>query len=253
VENSEMHPYYASRKPEIIASFEEALRASATLFDRLVPQHPIDQVKPLVLVELDRMLLTLPYVGGETGRMTPFFEQAAGFFALGRVLRRLGVSMEVTASLMRQTFLSRLLGISQIQRLELGRQWLSEDNKAYLRIAALASDAGKTTGDFVYQFVEPGQIESGQSFEFGLDYSECGFCKLCKANGDEELLPVMCAIDKEIYAIRGVELFRSMTLASGATHCDFRFRRLAEPNSEQAPVGKCATGREDTNKGGVAI
>lgn len=246
-----MHPYYAKRKPVIIATFEEALRASAALFDSLVPQHPIDMLKPLVLAELDRMLLTLPYVGGETGRMTPFFEQAASFFALGRVLRRLGVSMEVTASLMRQTFLSKLQGISQTQRLELGRQWLSEDNKAYLRVAALASDAGKSTGDFVYQFVEPGQTESGQTFEFGLDYSECGFCKLCKANGDEELLPVMCSIDKEIYAIRGVELFRSTTLASGANRCDFRFRRLIEPASEQVSAGQCATDREDANKTGV--
>ena len=156
---------------------------------------------------------------------------------------------------MRQTFLSRLLGISQIQRLELGRQWLSEDNKAYLRDAALASDVGKSTGDFVYQFVEPGKVESGESFEFGLDYSECGFCKLCKANGDEELLPVMCAIDKEIYAIRGVELFRSTTLASGANRCDFRFRRLADSTAQPAAIGRATDSKEarnDSDNGGIA-
>ena len=227
-----MHPYYLERRPLIVAAFEGSLHLSAALFESLVPEHPLEKLRPLVLAELDRFLETLPYVGGEMGRMTPFFEQAAGFFALGRVLRSLGVSMEATASLMRNAFLSKLMSLSHSQRLELGRQWLSADNQAYLRVAALASDAKANPGDFVYQFVESGKVASGESFEFGLNYSECGFCKLCKANGDEELLPVMCAMDREIYAVRGVELFRSTTLASGGGHCDFRFRLLADPPKE---------------------
>ena len=96
----------------------------------------------------------------------------------------------------------------------------------------MTSDTKANPGDFVYQFVESGNVASGESFEFGLDYSECGFCKLCKANGDEELLPVMCAMDREIYAVRGVELFRSTTLASGGSRCDFRFRALADQPKE---------------------
>lgn len=224
-----MHPYYLERKPVIVTAFEEGLHRSVALFERLVPQHPLDALKPLALAELDRVLATLPYVGGDGGRMTPFFEQAAGFFALGRVLRALGVSLETTAVLMRTTFISRLMSLSQDQRKDLGRQWLSSDNQAYLRLAALASEEKTNPGDFVYQFVESGHVASGESFEFGLNYSECGFCKLCKANGDEELLPVMCAMDSEVYAVRGVQLFRSTTLASGGPHCDFRFRSLADP------------------------
>lgn len=227
-----MHLYYMQRRPLIVAAFEESLDRSAPLFESLVPEHPLAKLRPLVLVELDRVLATLPYVGGDSGRMTPFFEQAAGFFALGRVLRSLGVPMEATASLMRQAFLSRLMSLSRSQRLELGRQWLSEENQTYLRAVALASDEKENPGDFVYEFVEAGKVASGEAFEFGINYTECGFCKLCKANGDEELLPVMCAMDREIYAVRGVELFRSTTLASGGGHCDFRFRQLADQAKE---------------------
>lgn len=218
-----MHPYYRARQPAIVADFLESLRLAAPAFAEQVPQHPLEALQPQVLAELDRVLATLPYVGGDSGRMTPFFEQAAGFFALGRVLRGLGVPLDATASLMRTTFLARLMAISGEQRLALGRQWLSADNQAYLRVLAQTSQERSNPGDFVYDFVEPGLTPEGEPFEFGLNYGECGFCKLCKANGDEELLPVMCSMDKESYALRGIRLYRSTTLAGGDSHCNFRF------------------------------
>lgn len=224
----EPHPYYQTRRPVIVAEFSESLRIVEDDFRALLPQHSLEQLRPLVLAELDRVLATLPYVGGAAGRMTPFFEQSAGFFALGRVLRRLRVPMETTAALMRKTFLARMLRSSPEQLSAQGRQWLSEASKASLRMLAEDSEDRVNPGDFVYQFVDPGVTEEGQAFEFGLDYTECGFCKMCKANGDEELLPVMCSLDKESYSLRGIELFRSTTIASGADRCNFRFRLLKD-------------------------
>ncbi len=221
---STAHPYYLQRRPAIGSDFEESLRLASAEFEKLLPATPLKELMPRLLEELDRVLETLPYAGGASGRMTPFFEQAAGFFALGRVLRSIGVPMDTTAALMRASFLARLKELPQEQRTALGRQFLDANNQVYLRIAATASNARENPGDFVYQFVEPGRTEDGQPFEFGLDYSECGFCKLCKANGDEELLPVMCAMDKESYGLRGIELFRSTTLAGGDGKCNFRFR-----------------------------
>lgn len=77
-----LHPYYAERKPAIVAELIESLHAAAPEFEALVPQHPLAELQPRVLKELEHVLTTLPYVGGRGGRMTPFFEQAAGFFAL---------------------------------------------------------------------------------------------------------------------------------------------------------------------------
>ncbi|WP_037085083.1 L-2-amino-thiazoline-4-carboxylic acid hydrolase [Neorhizobium vignae] len=65
--------------------------------------------------------------------------------------------------------------------------------------------------------------EEGKPFEFGLNYTESGFCKLCNAVGDRDLLPFICAMDKDSYGIRGVELQRTTTLAGGHSHCNFRF------------------------------
>lgn len=221
-----IHPYYLERRSAIVADFLHSLALSATEFEALLPHHLLPDLQSKVLRELDEVLATLPYVGGATGRMTPFFEQSAGFFALGRVLRSLEVPMEITAALMRKSFLAKLLALSQEQRNELGRTWLSQENRQQLRGLAAASQERLNPGDFVYDFVESGVAEDGSAYEFGLNYSECGFCKMCKANGDEDLLPVMCSMDKESYALRGIQLHRSTTIAAGDSHCNFRFGPL---------------------------
>jgi hypothetical protein len=75
-------------------------------------------------------------------------------------------------------------------------------------------------GDFVYDFVEPGP---GEDFEFGINYRACGFCKFAERHGDGDILPNLCGLDFAAYEARGIKLERTQTLASGASHCNFRF------------------------------
>jgi hypothetical protein len=82
--------------------------------------------------------------------------------------------------------------------------------------------------DFVYDFVDPGP---GDDFEFGIDYKACGFCKCAARHGDKAILPAICGLDFDAYATRGIKLVRTQTLASGASHCDFRFSQSA-PNQD---------------------
>ena len=74
-----------------------------------------------------------------------------------------------------------------------------------------------------------GGAEGGDDFEFGIDYKACGFCKCAARHGDKAILPAICGLDFDAYATRGIKLVRTQTLASGASHCDFRFSRSA-PN-----------------------
>jgi len=196
-----MHPYYAERAPAIRADFGESLDLARPHFDGLLPAEPFEELRSEALEELMQVLPTLPYVGGAQGRMTQYFEQNAGVFALGRVLRRRRVAAKIMSPLLRHVFLAKLRSRPRDERLR-------ED-----------------PGDFAYRFVEPGSAGE-KAFEFGLDYDECGFCKMSKANGDEDILPMICAMDEESYALRGIALSRTTTLASGARCCNFRYARL---------------------------
>lgn len=236
-----MHPYYAERQPAIEHDFERCFQVVRPDFERELPEHQIDELLPLFRAELQRRVASLPYVGGAQARMTPFFEQATGFFAVGRVLRSLGVPMDKTQLLMRKIFLVRLNSLSTAQRLALGKRWLSPENQAHLRAEAEASRLEQHPGDFVYRFVEAADTEAGENFTFGIDYTQCGFCKLAKAQQDEDLLPVMCSLDEEIYALRGVRLVRTMTIASGGSHCNFRFGEMPPASASEAAPASHAT------------
>ncbi|HEV7326531.1 MAG TPA: L-2-amino-thiazoline-4-carboxylic acid hydrolase [Bosea sp. (in: a-proteobacteria)] len=220
-----MHPYYAERAPAINADFAESLDLARPHFAALIPDEPFGAMREEALDELTRVLPTLPYVGGAQGRMTQYFEQNAGIFALGRVLRRRGVATRTMSQMLRHVFLAKLRERPRGERLAMGTRFLSEASKAMLRTDAVRSQRREDPGDFTYRYVEPPAAGS-KPFEFGLDYDECGFCKMSKANGDEDILPMICAMDEESYALRGIALSRTTTLASGERCCNFRYARL---------------------------
>lgn len=223
-----MHTYYAEREPQIRTQFLADLDRAHGSFQQALPGQPMDELRGLLLEEWTARLQQLPFVGGDRGRMTRFFEVATGFFAVGRVLRRLGVPMPATAAVMRRFFLVTIDAMTPEQRRSFGRHWLSPENMAYLRAQARDSELGEHPDDFVYRFVEAGIAPDGTPFSFGLDYTQCGFCKLAKVHNDADLLPVMCSLDEEIYALREVKLVRTQTIAGGATHCNFRFAPMPD-------------------------
>jgi hypothetical protein len=160
--------------------------------------------------------------------MSDFFMRLMGFMAISRVLRRHGVPLSVIGDIERETYKAQLLTLPAAERLAAGRQFMSPENQALLRAQAATSATQSHQeafpDDFVYDFVEPGPDDT---FDFGINYKACGFCKFAARHGDKEILPNICGLDFDAYATRGIHLERTQTLAGGATHCNFRFSRLA--------------------------
>ena len=127
----------------------------------------------------------------------------------------------------RETLKSQGLAVPEAERLAAGRQFLSSENQALLsKQAVMSMTEGHRKAfpdDFAYEFVEP---SPGDNFEFGINYTACGFCKFAARHGDKEILPSICGLDFDDYATRGIHLERTQTLAGGASHCNFRFSRL---------------------------
>lgn len=226
------HAYYQSRKQEIIRQIEESLALVAPEFARKIPEIDLADLRPQLFTEINSVIDALPWVGGDEGRMTGYFEQNAGVIALGRVLLAQGLEWHTVADLLTRTFLARLTVLDEKTRFEMGRNFMSQASQAQLRVLAEQSQARENAGDFVYTFVDAGTDEVGHDFDFGLDYQECGFCKLCAATGDGAILPMICGMDEESYALRGIRLTRTQTLASGATHCNFRYSLLPEAQED---------------------
>jgi hypothetical protein len=60
---------------------------------------------------------------------------------------------------------------------------------------------------------------------YGVDILECGICKLFQKHDAGEFVSILCEVDKITSGLAGLELVRNGTIAAGATHCDFRFKK----------------------------
>jgi hypothetical protein len=223
-----IHPFHESHRGAMQAAMRQRLDlAEPLLRDRAVLPE-LGGFRQQALDEFDIVLAQMPYVGGAENRMSDFFMRLLGFLAIGRVLRRHGVPLPVIGDIERETYKAQLLAAPEAERLAAGRAFMSPANQALLReqAARSTSDAHREAfpQDFTYDFVAPGP---GDTFEFGIDYKACGFCKFAALHGDKDILPSLCGLDFDAYAARGIRLDRTQTLAGGASHCDFRFSRMA--------------------------
>jgi L-2-amino-thiazoline-4-carboxylic acid hydrolase-like protein len=218
-----IHPFYEQHRGAMEAAMRQRLDLAETMLRQRALLSDIDGIRQEVMDEFEIVLTQMPYVGGAASRMSDFFMRLIGFMAISRVLRRHGVPLPVIGDIERETYKAQLLAAPEAERLALGRQFMSSENQTLLREQAAKSRAEEFPEDFVYDFIEPGP---GDSFEFGINYKACGFCKFADRHGDEEILPHICGLDFDAYATRGIHLERTQTLAGGASHCNFRFSRL---------------------------
>lgn len=222
-----IHPFYEQHRGTMEAAMRDRLDLAEAILRERAHLTDIDGIRQEVMDEFAIVLTQMPYVGGAPSRMSDVFMRLTGFMATSRVLQRHGVPLPVIRDIERETHKAQLLTVSEADRLASGRQFMSAENQTLLR----EQDATSTTErhqadfpeDFVYDFVAPGPNDS---FEFGINYKACGFCKFAARHGDKDILPNICGLDFDAYATRGIRLERTQTLAGGASHCDFRFTRL---------------------------
>ena len=226
----ELHPFYEAHRLQM----ESEMRLRLDVIDDLLKERlgvsDAEPVKDAVMEEFDVVLMQMPYVGGAESRMSDFFMRLLGFMAIGRVLHRRGVSKEVIAELELESLKRHILTIPEAERLEAGRKFMSEANKNFIREQAAVSREQKYPGDFVYDYVEPGPNDT---FEFGVNYRSCGFCKFARKHEDLDILPPICGLDFAAYDLRGIRLVRTQTLAQGAPYCDFRFTSKSQPDTKK--------------------
>ena len=220
-------PFYEEHRGAKEAAMRHRLDLAEAMLSERAHLTDIDRIRQEVMDEFEIVLTQMPYVGGAASRMSDFFMRLLGFMAISRVLRRRGVPLAVIGEIERETYKAQLLTVPEADRLASGRQFMSSETQTLLReqaaTSATESHQKEFPEDFVYDFVEPGP---GDTFEFGINYKACGFCKFAARHGDKEILPNICGLDFDAYAAGGIHLERTQTLAGGANHCNFRFSRL---------------------------
>jgi|GEM_PF-349071 len=200
------------------------------------------------LAELEKLIPELPYIGGEQNALTDNLIFSASALAFYRVMKRNGGTVQETGEALYRTVEAWIERYPRWLRCVMGWYYMSRFNQWRSRQKAAASQERRYPGDWVREHVEG----VGDTFDWGMDYTECGIVKFLHSQGADELAPYLCLTDYALYSALGIGLKRTMTLAEGCEKCDFRFKKgtatrngwpppwlEAQPEEERKPSGGC--------------
>jgi len=210
---------YANARP-LRSHRSLAAYAEPALTDRFGPDKA-RQFAAEAEAEFAAHLQEIPYVGGDRNPFTDTLVQTASILTIYRVLKRQGMSTEEIGCLTESMAERRVTKVPGFLRRLLGWFYMSPLNRRRVKRNAAISQRRQYPGDFVYQVID----EAGDSYQWGVDYIECGIVKYLQANGAGDLAPYLCQMDYLLFPAIGIELVRTGTIGRGCERCDFRFNR----------------------------
>jgi len=174
--------------------------------------------------EYEQLIPDLPYIG-RGNIFTENLVQSAWALVLYRVIRRHGGSLEEAGEVIHRAMEAKVNRTPAFLRRLKGKFRLSRWAVRMMQNAARRSQKREYPGDWVLEVVEG----DSETFDVGMDVTECGIVKFLHAQGADELAPYLCNLDYLVYQATGVKLCRTMTLSWGCEKCDFRMVGDGEP------------------------
>jgi hypothetical protein len=171
-----------------------------------------------VFQRFETMLPDLPFIGGYSNDLTQNLAISAAALAFYQEMSARGLTADQVGE-----YLYR--GIERQMRSDLlsaAMGKLSGSKMMQEKIAQEAQVSQRRTypGDWVFVFV-PGD---GSTFDYGVDYTECGICKYYQSQGASDFVPYLCLLDFPVSQAMNNGLVRTSTLARGGQRCDFRHK-----------------------------
>jgi hypothetical protein len=203
-----LSPFFEATQKVFSARFGNNL--SATLI--IEAKQAYEDLRPMI-----------PYTGGKENMFTEWLNYGAYYLAMYQVLSARGHDIDDVGTLIFETYKVMADYPKWFLNIVGGFKY-GKNYEEKLKEAAAASQQRKYPEDFVASFIEG----DGKTFDYGLDITECGICKLYRAHGAHRLSRYMCLSDYVISKAFNRGLVRYTTIAEGAQKCDFRFKKGRE-------------------------
>lgn len=206
------------------SSSEPATRWKLHRFERFLTRHTdtlterfgaaeANIMRREMLDEYRTVIPTVPYIGGRRNRLSSSLLLAAWALAVYRVVVRHGGSAQDAGEVLYRSTQARIERIPRPLRAR-----LLGPRPARAQREARRSQQRRYPGDWVAEYIDG----TGQPFDFGMDFTECGIVKFLHAQHADELTPYLCHLDYVTWEAAGAQLTRTKTLAWGCDRCDFR-------------------------------
>jgi len=211
--------YYVERRQKILKEFDAFTGVARKVAPSYFDDATIIAVTARARSELEKLLPTLPYVGGDASPFTPLLVSSAETIAFYRACKPLKIDPRRMGQFLYE------IGEKYVESLPAYKKrlarWLlfSGRTKRRWRKALTESQQRTYPGNWVGEFVEG----DGKTFDYGFNFTECAWLKLVRKEGGAEIAPYICLSDYAKMRGVGIGFQRTQTLAAGARLCDFRF------------------------------
>lgn len=206
-------------KNSIFKQFISLMKAAKSVLSQTYNPSILDSIEENACIEFESLLSKLPYVGGDKGPFTSFMIQSAETIALYRATRLLKLSNREIGKLIYEIADKFAKSIPSIKKWLYRRAVFSEKMKNSWKIWLKESQKREYPENWVGEFIDG----DGKMFDYGFNFTECGWIKLIKNEGVEDIAPYACLCDYARMKAIGVGFKRTKTIANGANLCDFRF------------------------------
>lgn len=214
--------WYLKNKSRIMREIKFALPHYKKLIAQAYGNETAEAVVTETIQHFETLLPDIPYIGGEENSLTENLYLSAAMLAMYQSLKARGKTVEEVARLIYQgtsAFYSSF-PFAWLLRWQ-GRQLFSQRRIEQRRHDAKRSQERRYPEDWVFEVVEG----DAKTFQFGMDYTECGIVKYLTQQGAPELAPYLCWLDYPMCTAMRVKLVRTQTIAQDSERCNFRFRR----------------------------
>jgi len=214
--------WYLKNKARIMREIRFAIPHYRRCIAQAYGKNVADAVVAETIQRFEALLPEIPYIGGSENILTENLYLSAAMLAMYQSLKARGKSVDEVAGLIYRGTASLYSGFpfQLLLRIQ-GRQLLTQKRIDQRKRAAAISQKRLYPDDWVFEIVEG----DGQTFDFGVDYTECGIVKYLTREGAPELAPYLCWLDYPMCRSMRVKLVRTETIAQGCERCNFRFSR----------------------------
>ena len=211
--------YYISMKPKLMKKFDKASKVMKNVLQEHYNKSETEKLIMNARDEYETLIPHLPYIGGKDNIHDFNLIGSAWMLALIRTLEKEDVSVRDIGKILYDTLEEYFESMPGAMKWLFRRTFFSKSGgKRWIRNAE-KSQARKYPGDWVFEYVKG----DGETFDFGLNYTECGISKFYKQQGAEKYIPYMCLGDYPMCKTLGIGLKRTQTIGNGDSLCDFRF------------------------------
>ena len=212
----------SSRQTErLVAGLDGYLERSADDLIARFGEEAAAVMRREVLEEYRRLIPEVPYIGGWRDSHSGHLTLTARALALHRVVIRHGGSVEDSGWLLHRMMETEMERIPRLIRHGYGRFRFTRLGQWWEEAGARKSQAREYPGDWVSERIDG----DGETFDFGIDHTECGNVKYLNAQHPDELTPYICNLEYVTIKAMGFGVQRTKTLAWGCDRCDFRFSK----------------------------